>query len=708
MKEITKHINDTNASFRDINAGDAKNTDLFLDNDQFTFFEGIEPEEQITVRFDKDNLSQAILFIASILPRKYDNSAVHKKINFSKEFVIESLQKLDGFFTDDGMSVQKVTQKWTVRINTPKKNGTIDNRFYLNGLFKEYTYKDITGNIKKDKFTIRNYLAGGYSDLHIIKNEDGIYDVRVTNALTPINDGREDGIAIIDNQESEEALPLQIIYYGAPGTGKSHTIQTVTKGKKVIRTTFHPDSDYSTFVGAYKPTTKESYVRDSTGRVVVENGEKVTEERIVYTFVEQAFLQAYVNAWKLYTQATDGNNPEPQFLIIEEINRGNCAQIFGDLFQLLDRNVKGFSEYPIMSDKDIQKQLCKAFSDLQLTNEDSLDEMYDESGMAAKIKSGEVLVLPCNLFIWATMNTSDQSLFPIDSAFKRRWDWKYIPISQGIDKETGNKLSWKIKVNGTCYDWWSFLQKINDIIGNLTSSQDKKLGFFFCKAKDGIIDSETFTDKVLFFLWNEVLKDYEKEQEFLLNGNTYLTFDDFYSTDDNGKTVICEDKVEKLLLNLHVDVSDCDVIPNDIDESSNPSGGLYKKFWDAFNETYDDSGDYKKKFFNRKGLDQSWMDLGGLGRKYYLCLIVLSQKKVARIQLYFSNGETEYQKYVDHIEEMKESLKTDIISHEAKKSKYLQIEIPFDINSDEWSKAFQWYHEKAVAMSELCNEIDPK
>lgn len=548
MNEIIKHINDTNSSYRNPSAGDAKNTDLFLDNRYYDFFKDMG--DKIKVRFSKSNLAQAVLFIASILPRKYDNSGVHKIIKYSRNFVEDELNKLDGFFQEKGVPVEYMAQEWNARINVSKKNGTIDSRFYFNGLRTDFSYKNSTGESVKEKFTIRNYLAGEYSDLHFKKANDGVFDVWVTNTQTPYNDGKEQCIEDLVQDSSKTELPLQVIYYGAPGTGKSHAINEETKGKCVIRTTFHPDSDYSTFVGAYKPTTKEVYVRDSTGRVVVENGEKVTEERIVYTFVGQAFLQAYVNAWKLYASVHDGEKPEEQYLVIEEINRGNCAQIFGDLFQLLDRRDNGFSEYPIAADKDMQKQLAKAFSDAEIPNE--IDALCGEPGIAAKIKSGELLLLPSNLYIWATMNTSDQSLFPIDSAFKRRWDWKYIPISRGIDNN-GHNLQWKISVGNKSYDWWSFIEKINKIIGSLTSSQDKKLGYFFCKAQDGIITQETFVDKVLFFLWNEVLKDYEKEQDFLRNGDDYLAFDDFYTTDAHGKIIINASSVETLMLNLAVD-----------------------------------------------------------------------------------------------------------------------------------------------------------
>lgn len=506
---------------------------------------------------------------------------------------------------------------------------------------------------------------------------------------------------------SDDSLPRQVIYYGAPGTGKSHEIKKLTKGKKVIRTTFHPDSDYSTFVGAYKPTMEDALDRGKVGRYT-DGDIEVREPKIVYTFVEQAFLQAYINAWELYARAEEGEKPVPQFLIIEEINRGNCAQIFGDLFQLLDRNDEGFSEYPITADRDMKRQLSKVFSELNLKDKEALDKMFDEDGIADKIKNGEILVLPSNLYIWATMNTSDQSLFPIDSAFKRRWDWKYVPISEGVDKETGSKLQWKIKVNGTCYDWWSFLQKINAEIDGLTSSQDKKLGFFFCKAKDGVINAETFTDKVLFFLWNEVLKDFEKEQYFLKNLDDYLSFDDFYSIDDQGNTAIQEDNVEKLLNNLGVALADDDIVPDDVDDPSTLPAGKIEQYWQAYNASYGNSGRYKKIFTNPKGNNGGWLYVGGLKRNYKICFIARTQKKVARVQLVFPHGEPKFKSFLDNEEEMKKALGCEVSHKETSKMSYFQIEMPFDIKNDEWDKAFQWYHKKAVIFYDLCNEIDPK
>lgn len=348
-----------------------------------------------------------------------------------------------------------------------------------------------------------------------------------------------------------EKRTLQQIFYGAPGTGKSFEINRLTKDKEVIRTTFHPDSDYSTFVGAYKPTSIDVPVRDVTGKVIVENGEKVKESRIVYEFVEQAFLQAYTKAWLAYADKADGEKAKEQYLVIEEINRGNCAQIFGDLFQLLDRNGYGFSDYPITADKDMKKQLAKAFKDVSINDAERINNIYGKD-IVGKVLSGDILLLPDNLFIWATMNTSDQSLFPIDSAFKRRWDWKYIPISEG--KENGVSLGWKIKVNGKLFDWWQFVKKVNDEINEQTKSEDKKLGYFFCKAQDGIVSAETFVSKVVFYLWNDVFKDQDVASIFS-DGDEELTFSKFYDTDVSGKTIVKEDKVEVLLQNLGVPVS---------------------------------------------------------------------------------------------------------------------------------------------------------
>ena len=334
----------------------------------------------------------------------------------------------------------------------------------------------------------------------------------------------------LENKKSE-SYSLQQIHYGAPGTGKSHIVKKRTEGESVVRTTFHPDSDYSTFVGCYKPTTKEIEMRDVTGKVIVEHGQPVTENRIIYQFVEQAFLQAYIKSWKFYAEAEDGAAPKKQFLIIEEINRGNCAQIFGDLFQLLDRNDSGFSEYFIHADKDMQKHISNAFKDclIKESHKDTINSLYPkEDDVVAKVLSGEILLLPNNLYIWATMNTSDQSLFPIDSAFKRRWDWEYEPIKY-------KNINWIIDIEGSKHLWTSFQREINKRIFDATNSEDKMLGDYFVNPTDGVITEKILLNKILFYLWNDVCKDGEGDI-FKTADNEEVTFSDLHS--DGGKDML--------------------------------------------------------------------------------------------------------------------------------------------------------------------------
>ena len=320
----------------------------------------------------------------------------------------------------------------------------------------------------------------------------------------------------IPYKNREFDFPLQQIFYGAPGTGKSHRIKEIIQEngidekEQVIRTTFHPDSDYSTFVGCYKPIMKavpQTYVVEGKEKPVIDitTSQQSQKDEIVYDYTPQAFIQAYTKAW---------TTNKPIILVIEEINRGNCAQIFGDIFQLLDRGDDGVSEYEIKPDKALENYLRDYFAAFE-----DLDE---------KIKSGEIMKLPANLYIWATMNTSDQSLFPIDSAFKRRWEWKYMPINDHKDKD------YNIEIGNIVYHWWGFLARINQVIGDTTSSEDKKLGYFFAKAKGKSIDAEQFVGKVLFYLWNDVFKNYGFDNPIFSKGDKKrFEFSDFFM--DDGK-----------------------------------------------------------------------------------------------------------------------------------------------------------------------------
>ena len=422
------------------------------------------------------------------------------------------------------------------------------------------------------KAFIRDELNAKVDDLLIFKNKGTKYteyevmfvpqNNKYYSLLLKLCGGENHSVYSTDLKiKFDRNEPLQSIYYGAPGTGKSHEIKEKTKGKAVIRTTFHPDSDYSTFVGAYKPTRDDvdakvvPVVLGESGTVFNKNEGTYKEKRIVYQFVMQAFLKAYLGAWKKYAEA-DGNEVDPQFLIIEEINRGNCAQIFGDLFQLLDRGDNGFSEYPIEADNDLQREIERAFIEhkdyklkvgVKINAEGAVKDYTSNYGatLSEDIQSGRVLLLPSNLYIWATMNTSDQSLFPIDSAFKRRWDWKYMPIENA-------EKGWRIKINGNEYDWYQFLEAINKEVFGLTHSEDKQLGYFFAKAKDGIIDAETLVNKVYFYLWTDVFKDYDYESQKAFrkpNSNEPIVFKDFFRKGQELDEIMAE----QVLINMELE-----------------------------------------------------------------------------------------------------------------------------------------------------------
>ena len=611
--------------------------------------------------------------------------------------------------------------------------------------FEDYSNKKISKNDFCMYFgfvhgqAITTFYEGNYEQLLVdggFNTGSGAYFSGGINAWKNLRDGKYIFPPFLKNnielEHSSEDLPLQQIFYGAPGTGKSHETNRVTrKYRDTIRTTFHPDSDYSTFVGAYKPTTTEEFVYGLNGGNTVRyayDGKELKTSKIEYKFIPQAFIKAYIQAWKkmakmtIVTHATTGRMPiilecykkpmlswkiteindqdiylescykldienfkkltkdlwghawekgiydqtiftsfqrheqtvcnwiyqnlennnfeegwdkfiaelnngtselkvdpfttrkcktyyyhidgdtiiinanlhttqdaigtcfeqekdptnfqqavanclrsynqnnledawqmleedlnnsgshnsidvEPQFLVIEEINRGNCAQIFGDLFQLLDRTKNGFSEYPIEADEDISKYIKEELKELAFNQEindyinqqfvdgDKNPQTYDIDGKRVHvldaILNGKILVLPSNLYIWATMNTSDQSLFPIDSAFKRRWDWEYVPIKYANGK-------WVIEIGDLRYSWVSFQKNVNEKIYSTNHSEDKMLGDFFVKAdKNDVISHSVFLNKILFYLWNDVCKDGEGDI-FKTSVNKDITFSDLY------------------------------------------------------------------------------------------------------------------------------------------------------------------------------------
>lgn len=521
-----------------------------LPGDKVTFIK-VEYKDQYGIFFDVEKYNKVILYITK---KGAEIANIHRLPDLKKDHNLMSMHALK-----DG---KKVNLTFRYEESLPKRSDSPYPTDFYSVKVNDDNLASGTYSLDLDnENNLEVFKKSDYSQIEI--------DQKILSNLAPF---------INLNMKTNN---LQKIYYGAPGTGKSYDIDRITKAHSTIRTTFHPDSDYSTFVGSYKPTMIKSKVYGAQGPLQ-DGGKDVTENRITYTFVKQAFLKAYLGAWKKYAQKED--EVAPQFLVIEEINRGNCAQIFGDLFQLLDRSSNGFSAYPIEADADLQKEIAHAFSEEEeykidggLNVEGAVKGYTSNYGasLTEDILSGRVLLLPNNLYIWATMNTSDQSLFPIDSAFKRRWDWKYVCITNGYERDEQGEfvldeneqrvpLGWKIKVDdGVVFDWWEFVQAINHVIAEKIDSDDKKLGYFFCKPHgDGKeIDVEAFVGKVIFYLWNDVFKD--EDADIFKLGGSMPTFDQFYTEDVKTGQTIADTKCVKAFIEKVLSTHPTNIEPTD-------------------------------------------------------------------------------------------------------------------------------------------------
>ena len=335
---------------------------------------------------------------------------------------------------------------------------------------------------------------------------DTLYEITDERIINVIRKFEVDIVSdeIPKKQNNNHLYNQNMIYFGAPGTGKSYTLnkdmeELISDDDNYERVTFHPDYSYAHFVGTYKPVSSE-------------NG-------ISYEYVPGPFMRTLVKAYM---------NPDNDYLlVIEEINRANVAAVFGDVFQLLDRDSNNESRYPIETTEDMGGYLKK-----------ELNEDFD------KIK------IPSNMFIWATMNSADQGVFPMDTAFKRRWDFRYFGINQ--NEELVSNI--KVELNGQLISWNELRKAINEELLTYRINEDKLLGPFF--AFNEYLDSEipldefkdTFKSKIVMYLFEDAARSKRNDLFSGVSKNTNLTYSEICDAfDKKGVGIFCDNIKEKFI-----------------------------------------------------------------------------------------------------------------------------------------------------------------
>jgi len=475
-----------------------------------------EIEEKLKIKYNLSNhLSLESPFFIQSKPSELKRAPFIQTLYSGdriKELLLLSDTDLEILYPLSSGSQQTVTnyedlyKDWLVKLFN-KKNGTTSSYLlslkYISNILKQNLYlvsdiKKLNELLKEIKETQRIVGSKFYIQEATSYSTNGFLSAALSSYIT-----------FLEQVFTEKLKSSNTIYYGAPGTGKSYKVDQIIKGLDphyYERITFHPEFDNASFVGGYKPFSEE---KKKEG----ENGDE-KENVISYQFVPQTFASIYSRAWN--------DLGSDYYLVIEEINRGNCAEIFGEIFQLLDRG----SDYTVTPSRELKAHLVSEFGEK--------GELHD--GIVKGLK------LPNNLHILATMNTSDQSLFPMDSAFKRRWEWEYVPICYDPQDEDGKvnaSYSYEIDlVDGQRYSWIDFIAKINNnhIKDNLSLGMDKCIGNYFVKPNDGnSITLKPFINKVIFYLWNDVFKD-EDNKVFEDNGS----YEEFFPISTKGLTKVKE------------------------------------------------------------------------------------------------------------------------------------------------------------------------
>lgn len=400
----------------------------------------------------------------------------------------------------------------------------------------EYGFSGNSGDEVRIKSfsTVMMAEGAGVGDLGVFKQHTGeanAFDVTFVKQTDPqfaflkslMKDNHQAEEVITEPEEDDivnSAItnPHNWLIYGAPGTGKSNMIkaESAVFGANSFRVTFYPDYSYAKFVGSYKPAT---YYKNNGSSVSYHNGRSsstpaggiVNEPVIDYRFVPGPFLSMLVKAWKGLS------NGENCLLVIEELNRAAAAAVFGEIFQLLDRK-KGRSEYRVRLSDEAMSWI----------HEELLDAAFDDIRNDIMDKG---IYIPRNFYLWATMNSADQGVFPLDAAFKRRWQVKYLPLDANEDKLDGLTLIFA----GTEYSWNYLRKSINSWLTIRAGvAEDRLIAPFFVSPEELTNRDnapEVFKNKLLLYLKDDVLR--HKKGFFNADNQTISAISTHFKADPN-------------------------------------------------------------------------------------------------------------------------------------------------------------------------------
>ena len=451
---------------------------------------GIWIDNDFTLNNLAIDVAKYVITIREYIGVVFRNLFTYYDVEKTKEyhhFLYEVLKKIKNENLIDSVINKEIIQS-TLPIEEKKQQLS-----QANLLFNYLIASDIFEKVDKSSFKISEKYRGKFNELinscnleFSTKEEDEAiqmakskeeyskYVTKKTIDLYSLEDNFFEGneMNIVYKSEIKSLFDHNRILFGAPGTGKSYTLNKektdlLKNGGEFERVTFHPDYSYAHFVGTYKPVSNES-------------GE------ISYEYVPGPFMRTYVAAMK----SSNSDNPKPYLLIIEEINRANVAGVFGDVFQLLDRNAENISEYPIQTSEDMRKFLSK--------------ELGGDSTLYTEIK------IPDNMFIWATMNSADQGVYPMDTAFKRRWNFTYLGINDNEEGILEREVSLGRGEYARTVKWNELRKAINiELLEECKVNEDKLLGPYFV-AKNCLENNEKFVEvfknKIIMYLFDDAAK----------------------------------------------------------------------------------------------------------------------------------------------------------------------------------------------------------